>query len=93
MMDLSSRTVRFYLSAEGKRALRGLVPTRGSFQALVLSMGDLGPLVWFSAGKPNQSVGHGVPLMLVRWDYIATLTFDYEPERAATPSPIGFSPS
>jgi len=90
MIDLSGRTVRFYLSPEGRRALRGLLPARGSFQALVLSTEEMGPLVWLSAKRPAKAGEFGVPLTLVRWDYIASLTFDWEPG-AKSGATIGFT--
>lgn len=93
MTDLTDRTVRFYLSAEGRKALRGLVPAQGSFQAFVRATGELGPLIYRSAGRPNKEVEQVVPVMLIRWDYIATLTFDYEPEESPIRTPIGFTPS
>ncbi len=90
MIDLSDRVVRFYLSLEGRTALRGIVPVRGSFQALVLETSDLGPLVSRSAGRPKKEVEQVVPAMLLRWDYIATMTFDYQAGGGATRPPIGF---
>ena len=90
MMDLTGRTVRFHLSAEGRKALRGLVPVQGSFQAFVLTTGELGPLVYRSAGRRKKGVEQEVPAMLIRWDYIATMTFDFELENAPARAPIGF---
>lgn len=78
MIDLSGQVVRFYLSGEGRRALKGLVPARGSFQAPVLTTSDLGPLIWRSTDKPRKQIGKAVPVMLIRWDHIATMSFDLE---------------
>jgi len=90
MMDLSSRTVRFHLSAEGRKALRGLVPVQGSFQAFVLATGELGPLVYRSAGRARKQPEKVIPAMLIRWDYIATMTFDVEFKSPPARPPIGF---
>jgi hypothetical protein len=88
MMDLSGKTVRFYLSEQGREALTELVPRPESFQALVVSVGDLGPLVWMAAAAPAETPAGTGPVMLVRWDYIETLTFDYEP---GGPGSMGFT--
>lgn len=92
MIDLTSKVVRFHLSAEGRRALKGLVPARGPFEALVLSVGDLGPLVWTSVGVLEKQAEQVVPAMLLRWDYIATMIFDHQTEPTAPPPRIGFRP-
>lgn len=94
MIDLSGRVVRFYLSVEGRRALKGLVPARGSFQAAVLTTSDLGALIWKSeAGLRRESKKAG-PVMLLRLDYIATMSFDYRQPEEAIRDSIGFrSPS
>jgi hypothetical protein len=90
MIDASGRIVEFYLSPEGRKALRGLVPARGPLEALVIATDDLGPLVRVGASGRRVEAEEGVPVMLLRWDYIGTMTFTYpregEPERA----PIGF---
>lgn len=98
MMDLSEglsgRTVRFHLSAEGRKALRGLVPAGGSFQAFVATTSEMGPLIWASWGKAKKQIGEVVPVVLIRWDYIASLSFDYEypVEMKVQQSKIGFRP-
>jgi len=52
--DLSGRIVRFYLSPEARKSLGSLVPVKGSFQALVIGVTDLGPLVWRRMGKADE---------------------------------------
>lgn len=90
-MELAGRTVRFHLSPEGKRALKGLVPASGSFQALVVATEDLGLLIRKSVERATRDAA-SVPVMLLRWDYIATMTFDYQVQESAERVPIGFSP-
>ena len=93
MADVNSRVVRFYLSAKGRTALRGLIPARGSFQAQVVDTVDLGPLVYVPAVRHGHASEAPIPVMLLRWDYIASMTFDYEPERIAPRASIGFTPA
>ena len=88
-MNLLDRTLRFHLSTEGRKALRGLVPATGSFQARVVSQEELGLLVNRRSTKVKR-LSESVPVMLLRWDNIATMTFDYQPGGAPTRPPIGF---
>ena len=90
-MDLTGRFVRFHLSGDGRKALRGLVAAKGSFQALVVATADLGPLVSQTTSEVRQG-GQTVPVMLVRWDYIAAMTFDLALDRAPAREAIGFTP-
>jgi len=91
MIDISGQWVRFHLSHEGRQALKGLVPAKGSFQALVVETENLGPLVWNPA-KRSKRADRRVPVMLLKWDYIASLAFDYQLERGLARAPIGFTP-
>jgi hypothetical protein len=88
-MELAGRTVRFHVSPEGRKALRGLVPATGSFQAHVVEQGELGLLVNMQVGKA-KALDQNVPVMLLRWDYIATMSFEYRPERGPIRAAIGF---
>jgi len=90
MIDASGRIAEFYLSAEGRKVLRGLVPARGPFEALVIATDELGPLVRVAAHGPGTEADEGVPVMLLRWDYIGTMTFTYQREVEPARAPIGF---
>jgi len=90
MTEISSRVVRFYLSAEGRKALRGVVPVRGSFQAQVVDTVGLGPLVYLPSTRRAVGFEEAVPVILLRWGYIASMTFDYQPEGGTPRVPIGF---
>ena len=92
MMDLSGVVVRFYLSGQGRRALKGLVPARGSFQAPVLATSELGPFVWRSAAGDKRDTKELGPVMLLRWDYIATISFDYRQPEEPGREAMGFLP-
>jgi hypothetical protein len=88
-MDVSGQLVRFHLSAESRRALRGLVPAKGSFTGYVLDTNDLGllvsPALEGSAGSAGQSA-----VLLLKWDYVVTVTFDYRQQEPSRRPPIGF---
>ena len=89
MTHLDGQLVQLQLLPVGRRALSGLVPANGRFAALIVEEGTLGPLVW-RPKKGAKRPAWPLPVMLVRWDYIATVTFDYEPEGAPRPTQIGF---
>lgn len=91
-MDISGQIVQFYLSAEGRRALKGIIPAKTPFEALVLSTGELGPVVWadFQGRKKGP---RKLRAMLFRWDYVASMVFDYKWETGAAPAAIGFRPT
>ena len=90
-MNLGQPPVQFHLSPEGRRAPQGLIPNSGSFEALVVGQENLGLLVWMPL-KRSKRLPERVPVMLVRWDYIATMTFHLRREEQAAREPIGFSP-
>jgi hypothetical protein len=92
MMDISGQVVRFFLSAEGRRALKGVVPTRGSFEAFVIAIDEFGPVVW-SDFRGRKKVPRRLRATLFRWDYIASMVFDYRFEPGAPPAAIGFRPA
>jgi hypothetical protein len=90
-MDISGQFVGFFLTREGRLALKGLVPAGGSFEALVLGTDALGPLVW-SEFRKSKRVPKRLRVMLLRWDYIASMVFEYRyPVRTEAGRPgIGF---
>jgi hypothetical protein len=91
-MDMSGQIVRFYLSAEGRRALKGVMPSRNSFEAWVLDTDELGPVVWTDFERHKRIPGR-LRVMLLKWDYIASMAFDYQFEPGAVRAAIGFRPT
>jgi hypothetical protein len=83
-MNIEGQIVRFHLSPQGKTALKGLVSASGSFQALVIESAEFGPLLVRRLSQQREQTGGAFPVMLLRWDYIATMAWDYHPE---TPPP------
>ncbi len=88
-MDISSKPVLFRLSSEGRQALKGLVPGKGSFQALVLETDRVGAWVVMHS-KVQRQLNQSFPVMLLKWDYVATAAFEFEAERPPSREPIGF---
>ncbi len=88
-MDLSSKPVLFHLSSEGRKALKGLVPPKGSFPALVLGLDEVGAWI-LVGGKNNVGANEKVPVMLLKWDYIATAAFEFRPEIVPARARPGF---
>ncbi len=91
MIDASGRVVEFYLTAEGRKVLRGIVPSRGPFQALVIATDELGPVVLSRARGPREETVEAIPAMLMRWDYIVSMTFPYTEEGEPPRVPVGFT--
>ena len=88
-MDVFGTPVLFHLSAEGKRALKGLIPKKGSFVAFVVQMDPVG--AWVDFGMKHEAAGgEGVPVMLLKWDYVAVAEFEFQPETQATCARPGF---
>jgi hypothetical protein len=87
-MDVSGQLVRFHLSAECRRALRGLLPAKRSFTGYVLDTNDLGLLVSPALEGPAHSAVESAVLLL-KWDYVVTITFDYREREPSRRSPIG----
>ncbi len=79
----------FRLTSEGRRALKGLVPLKGAFQAYVLGTDALGAWVLL----PSKSGGDGsqvASLTLLKWNYVVTVGLEFRPQRPATRKAIGF---
>ncbi len=75
-MKLSGQAALFRLSRAGREALKDLVPESGSFEAFVVQEDEHG--LWIH--MPEEQAGHGPqagPVMLLKWDYLATVTLLY----------------
>ena len=88
-MDISGKPVLFHLSAQGRRALGTLVPRKGAFRALVLTIDNAGAWVLFP-GIGEGNTGDRVPVMLLKWEYISTVVFDFKPEHPRARTAPGF---
>ena len=85
-MMLVGRSVLFRVSLEGERSLGGLFSGRGSFPAYVLGQDDVG--VWITVETPSP--GQAIPVVLLKWEYLATVTFDFVPEQPRKRAGLGF---
>jgi hypothetical protein len=92
-MDLSGKAVSLRLTAEGADTLRETLPSGGSFEAFVMDSDAAG--VWIQVGDASgEGESLRFPVLLVKWDYIATLFSDYKlPTPPARRAGIGFRPS
>ena len=88
-MDLSRKPVSFHLTAQGRRALGKLMPKRGSFRTLVMSMDSTGAWVLFP-GASGSAGGERIPVMLLKWEYISTVVLDFSLERPRARAVPGF---
>ncbi len=74
-MDITDQVAVFHLSAQGRRTLKGLVPTGASFEAFVLDMDDRG--AWLMIGrKPSEGRGATVPVTLLKWEYVSAVAIE-----------------
>lgn len=88
-MDVSGKVVLFRLTDEGQNALRGLVPSGDSIRTLVLGTDSVG--VWILMDwVMRQGKEEKVPMMVLKWDYIATAEFEYRPEEPVPKKTIGY---
>jgi hypothetical protein len=74
-MNLRDKLVWLRLSEEGRRALAGLVPEKPILELYVLDNDDVG--VWSVLGPTaGGEYQPAVPVMLLKWDYISSISFD-----------------
>jgi hypothetical protein len=79
----------FYLSSVGERALGMWTGKRSSFPALMKSYDTVGAWIqppWESDERPDSAE----PVMLVKWEYVATVIFEVVPEQPLARTRIGF---
>jgi hypothetical protein len=89
-MALSGTPATFYLSSEGEQALGVWTGKRSSFPALMISSDAIG--AWILSPVSGEGSDATEAVMLVKWDYVATVTYEMSPEQAPTRPPIGFRP-
>ena len=88
-MPLVGTPAIFFLSSQGEQALSRWVGKRSSFPALMVSSDSVG--AWI---RPPAALAEGPatvePVMLLKWDYVETVTFEYEQETGPDRARIGF---
>jgi hypothetical protein len=80
-MDLAGRFVHFWLSPSGRAALNEVVPGGADFETYVVAEDGLG--VWVQLSDPEH-------LLLLKWEYFASASFEYLPEPLPAKPPAGF---
>lgn len=88
-MDLVGTPAVFFLSPEGERALSPWVGKRSSFPALMVFFDSVGAWIQLPTSS-RESADTAEPVILLKWAHVATMTFDYEPERKPARPLIGF---
>ena len=89
-MNIVGQRVVFRLSREGREILDGLLSKQGSFTALVVDVDDFGPVI--RMGRPGRTRRTGpFTVVLLRWDYIGTIAFEYRQRAFETRPRIGFA--
>jgi len=83
-MKLSGSTVRFRLLAQGREALKGIVPEKEFLEGFVVSENHLG--VWLSLPEFRPAT----EAILLKWEHFSTATLEYEPEPPTEKTPVGF---
>ncbi len=74
--DLKGKSIRLRLAAVGRAQFRKLLPN-GWIKSQVLDQDERG--LWILAGKKQTGESKmAIPAMLIKWDYIATIAFDYQ---------------
>jgi hypothetical protein len=79
----------FHLSPEGEQALELWIGKRRSFSAFMRSYDPVGAWI-LPPGSLNEGEGSGQPVMLLKWTYITTVTFEMFAEQPLARAPIGF---
>jgi hypothetical protein len=90
-LNLLGNTVRFHLTEKGQSQFGQIVSKKGSFQAVVLGADGLGAWVLFP-GLPEIPASGKVPVMLVKWEYVLTAVFEFQPEPSPSKKGMGFVP-
>ena len=85
-MVLAGKSVAFRVTDEGDRALGNVFSGKTSFAAYVLAQDEVGVWITFGARPGEQAV----PLILLKWQYIATVAFDFLPENEPARARPGF---
>jgi hypothetical protein len=89
-MDIVGQRVVFHLSREGRKVLEGILSKKGSFSALVIDVDSFGPVIRMRGpGRTRRSESFSA--VLLRWDYIATIAFEYHQQVFEIGPRIGFA--
>jgi len=72
------------LLAQGREALKGILPEKEFLEGFVVSENHLG--VWLSLPEFRPAT----EAILLKWDHFSTATLEYEPEAPTEKLPVGF---
>jgi hypothetical protein len=85
-MTSSETPAVFYLTPEGEQALGVWFGKRSSFPALMVGSDSVGAWILLTEAKSADTE----PIMLLKWDYVTTVTFEASFEGPPARAPIGF---
>jgi hypothetical protein len=90
-MDIAGKPVLFHLTTSGQRSIGRLLAGKSSFQSFVVGTDGVGAWVLFPGTKGAIS-GDSLPVMLLKWEYISAVVFEFRPEPVPSRRGIGFVP-
>jgi hypothetical protein len=80
-----------YLSPAGQQTLGIWVGNRSSFSAVMSFYDAVGAWI-YSPWHTGELEEFNEPITLLKWDYVATMTFETPPEQPPARASIGFYP-
>jgi hypothetical protein len=84
-MDLAGRLVHFWLARGGREALTAVIPGGSDFEALVMEEDHAGLWIWVPDVEYQSR-----EVTLLKWEYVASATLEYQPEVPRDRTPAGF---
>jgi len=84
-MDLTGRLVHFWLAPGGQEALNEVIPGGSDFEALVMEEDHVGLWIWIPDVEYQSR-----EVTLLKWEYVASATLEYQPEVPRDRPPVGF---
>lgn len=88
-MDLVGQVALFRLTPAGRKELRDLVPAKASFAAVILGTDGTGAWILPRLQSRDSEISRA-SLMLLKWNYVATVHVDYAGDVGIDRKPIGF---
>jgi len=86
-MDLAGQRIAVRLSQAGVRSLGPVVRAKRSFTALAVGSDAAG--IWAALPEALGAPGP-IPVVLLKWEHVTTVSFEMEPIAPLPPRAIGF---
>jgi hypothetical protein len=88
-MALEGTPVVFHFSSQGQAALGSWFGNRSSFPAFMVGTDTIGASI-LAPDVKKPSGGEAKPIMLLKWEYVATVTYETAGDAPVPRAPIGF---